>query len=153
MGKTLSLPIIISDAWLLPLLNIWCKTIPRPGQSGWEQVGKRKKILTRKVKGLGTRKNAQRPLTLRDSARRRRAEPSSRWLADIGSQMRQCRDSPARPTEVARAEQPFSGRSKAAGQIPPRPRPSIHLARKRRFSGGARGGEGKSKLWGLPTGV
>ena len=44
-----------------------------------------------------------------------------------------------------------SGRSKAAGQIPP-PAPPVQsiLLGKRRFSGGASGGEGKSKLLGSP---
>ena len=111
-----------------------------------------KKILTRKVKGLGTRKNAQRPLTsqgLSAAEESRAFQPVAcgYWFPDApmpGLSSRTHRGGRARNGLS-------SGRSKAAGQIPP-PAPPVQsiLLGKRRFSGGASGGEGKSKLLGSP---
>ena len=109
--------------------------------------------------GLGTRKNVQRPLTFSQglTARRRRGH-SSQWLADVGSQMRQRRGSPAGPTEVAASGTAFpaavASAAKQRDKSHPRPRPSNPSCSGGDASREKQGaGRGNPSLWGLRTGV
>ena len=137
-GSAVLLLITISNAWLVPLLNI-CRALPRehiqPG-SGWVGAGgPEKHIWTRTAKGLGARKKAQRPPTASQgfTALRRRSRHCPERRADVGSQMRQRRGSPAGPPRWPRRERPCQQQQRPEPSLQTNPTPGparpIHLAR------------------------
>lgn len=103
---------LMSNAWLVRLLNIRLALRIQPG-SGWAGAGGQEKhISIRTAKGLGARKNVQRPLTASQelTALRRRSRHSTQRRANVASQMRQRRGSPAGPQRWPRQERPFQQR-------------------------------------------
>lgn len=149
--------ITISNAWLVPLLNI-CRALPRehiqPG-SGWVGAGgPEKHIWTRTAKGLGARKKAQRPPTASQgfTALRRRSRHCPERRADVGSQMRQRRGSPAGPPRWPRRERPCQQQQRPEPSLQTNPTPGparpIHLAREVTLPRRSKGRRGETQAFG-----